>query len=102
MAGSDFDDNGENLWIANSFVNSPLSVYTKDGEWKSFYCGSLAVDQLCTDLIFDHIYGYIWMVIKGVGVLVYDYNQTPLDESDDQYQIIGTGSGSGSLPSSYV
>ena len=80
----------------------PLSVYTKDGEWKSFYCGSLAVDQLCTDLIFDHIYGYIWMVIKGVGVLVYDYNQTPLDESDDQYQIIGTGSGSGSLPSSYV
>jgi len=42
------------------------------------------------------------MVIKGVGVLVYDYKQTPLDETDDEYKIIGTGSGSGSLPSSYV
>ena len=101
VAGSAFD-NGENLWVSNSFTNSPLSVYTKEGEWKSFYCGSLAVDQLCTDLVFDHVYGYIWMVIKGVGVLVYDYNQTPLDETDDEYKIIGTGSGSGSLPSSYV
>jgi hypothetical protein len=42
------------------------------------------------------------MVIKGIGILVYDFNQTPLDESDDQYKIIGTSAGSGSLPSSYV
>ena len=88
--------------MANSFVTSPLSVQTPEGVWKSFYCGSLASNQLCTDLIVDNQYGYIWMIIKGVGILVYDFNQTPLDESDDQYKIIGTSSGSGSLPSSYV
>ena len=42
------------------------------------------------------------MVVRGVGILVYDYNQTPLDESDDQYKYVTTSSGSGSLPSSYV
>ena len=42
------------------------------------------------------------MVVKGVGILVYDYNQTPLDESDDQFKIIGTSEGFGALPSSFV
>jgi ligand-binding sensor domain-containing protein len=101
VAGASYD-NLDNLWVANSFVTSPLSVQTPEGVWKSFYCGSLASNQLCTDLIVDNQYGYIWMIIKGVGILVYDFNQTPLDESDDQYKIIGTSSGSGSLPSSYV
>ena len=101
VAGASYD-NLDNLWVAHSFVTSPLSVQTPEGVWKSFYCGSLASNQLCTDLIVDNQYGYIWMIIKGVGILVYDFNQTPLDESDDQYKIIGTSSGSGSLPSSYV
>ena len=101
VAGTCYD-NLENLWVANSFVTSPLSVKTPDGVWKSFYCGALASNQLCTDLVVDNQYGYIWMVIKGVGILVYDFNFTPLDESDDQYKIIGTSAGSGSLPSSYV
>tara|TARA_B100000780_G_scaffold191747_1_gene135067 strand:- start:2519 stop:4084 length:1566 start_codon:yes stop_codon:yes gene_type:complete len=101
VAGSCYD-NLENLWVANSFVTSPLSVKTQDGVWESFYCGPLASNQLCTDLIVDNQYGYIWMIVKGVGILVYDFNQTPLDVSDDQYKIIGTSSGSGSLPSSYV
>ena len=101
VAGTCYDDL-ENLWVANSFVTSPLSVKTSDGVWKSFYCGALASNQLCTDLVVDNQYGYIWMVIKGVGILVYDFNFTPIDESDDQYKIIGTSAGSGSLPSSYV
>lgn len=101
VSSTDFDKEG-NLWIANPFTLSPLSVKTTDGEWKSFYCGSQASNSLCTDLIVDSYYGNIYMVIKGVGVLVYDFNQTPLDVNDDQYKIIGTGEGSGSLPSSQV
>ena len=101
VAGTDFDIEG-NLWVSNPFTDSPLSVMNKNGEWKSFYCGSLVTNNLCTDLVVDNQYGYIWMVVKGVGILVYDYNQTPMDETDDQYKIIGTASGTGSLPSSFV
>ena len=101
VAGTCFDNNG-NLWVANAFTTSPLSVKTIDGSWKSFYCGGVATNKLCTDLIIDEQYGFIWMAIKSVGILVYDFNQTPLDESDDQYKIIGSGSGTGSLPSTFV
>lgn len=101
VAGSSYDGFG-NLWVANSFTTSPLSVKTADGDWQSFYCGALAADKLCTDLIIDNQYGYIWMVVKDVGIVVYNYNFTPLDSSDDEYKILGTSSGSGSLPSSNV
>ena len=101
VAGSSYDGFGH-LWVANSFTTSPLSVKTADGDWQSFYCGALAADKLCTDLIIDNQYGYIWMVVKDVGIVVYNYNFTPLDSSDDEYKILGTSSGSGSLPSSNV
>ena len=101
VAGTCYDNMG-NLWIANSFTTSPLSVKTNEGEWQSFYCGPLAADKLCTDIIVDDQYGYVWMIVKDVGLVVYDYNQTLFDLSDDQYKIIGTSSGSGSLPSGNV
>ena len=101
VAGTCFDNNG-NLWVSNSFTSAPLSVKTIDGSWKSFYCGGALTNKLCTDLIIDEQYGFIWMAIKSVGILVYDFNQTPLDESDDQYKIIGSGNGTGSLPSTFV
>ena len=65
VAGSNYDSFG-NLWVANSFTTSPLSVKTADGDWQSFYCGPLAADKLCTDLIIDNQYGYIWMVVKDI------------------------------------
>ena len=101
VAGTSYDDLG-NLWMANPFTTSPLSVRTIDNQWQSFYCGPLAVNQLCTDLIVDNQYGYVWMVVKDVGLVVYDYNNTPLDSSDDQYKILTTSSGSGALPTSNV
>ena len=26
----------------------------------------------------DKQYGYVWMIVKGIGLVVYDFNQTPL------------------------
>ncbi len=101
VAGGDFDEQ-DNLWLANSFVSEPLSVLTPSGEWQSFFCGSAASDQLCTDLIVDKDYGYIWMVVNQVGLVVYNYKQTPLDPSDDEYTILNTGIGSGALPSTFI
>jgi ligand-binding sensor domain-containing protein len=101
VAGGNFDLQG-NLWVANSFVGEPLSVLTPNGEWASFFCGSATTNQLCTDLIVDKNYGYIWMIVNQVGIVVYNYNQTPLDPSDDEYTILNTGVGSGALPSTFV
>ena len=39
---------------------------------------------------------------KRIGLVVYDFNQTPLDDSDDEYAFVTTSNGNGSLPSSYV
>lgn len=101
VAGGDFDQQG-NLWIANSFVGEPLSVLTPSGEWVSFFCGSATSNQLCTDLIVDKNYGYIWMIVNQVGIVVYNFNQTPLDPSDDEFTILNTGIGSGALPSTFI
>ena len=101
IAATCYDNNG-NLWVSNSFVNEPLSVYTADGEWMSFNCGSFASNQLCTDILVDPNYGYVWMAIKSVGLLVYDFNQTPTDISDDQYRLLTTSEGQGNLPNNVV
>ena len=42
VAGSCYD-NLENLWVANSFVTSPLSVKTPEGVWKSFLLWSTRI-----------------------------------------------------------
>jgi len=101
VAGSTFDKDG-NFWVANSFVNEPLSVYTEDGTWMSFNCGTAASNMVCTDLMIDQNYGYIWMAVKNVGLLVYDFNDTPLDNSDDQYKLLVSGEGNGDLPSKVI
>lgn len=100
-SGSAFDEDG-NFWVANAFVNEPLSLYTVDGTWKSFVCTAEMKGGICTDLYIDKTNGYIWMAAKGGGVMVYDNNKTPLDETDDQFKTLTTQQGSGDLPSDIV
>lgn len=97
-SGSAFDKNG-NFWVANAFVNEPLSLYTPDGTWKSFVCTPQMKGGICTELYIDKTNGYIWMAAKGNGVMVYDNNQTPLDETDDRFYNLTTQEGNGALPS---
>lgn len=97
-SGSAFDEDG-NFWVANAFVNEPLSLYTPDGIWKSFICTPEMKGGIVTELYIDKTNGYIWMGAKGGGVMVYDNNNTPLDETDDQFKTLTTVEGSGALPS---
>ena len=100
VAESQVDNNGV-LWVANSFVGEPLSVFA-EGKWKSFYCGSSASDKVITDIYADQTYGYIWLAVKSTGLLVYNYNSTPLDESDDEYFMLTTSEGQGNIPNSII
>ena len=101
VAATCFDNSG-NLWVTNSFVANPLSVLTTDGEWMSFSCGSQASDALVTDIFIDNTMGYVWLSVKNTGIVVYDYNQTPTDPSDDSYRLLTTSVGQGGLPNSVV
>ena len=100
-AGSDFDNDG-NFWVSNSYSTHPLAVYTKEGIWKSFATLTLAKERVNSDLLVDKTNGYVWMTAKGAGIVVMNNNNTPLDETDDEYKWITTTEGAGNLPSDIV
>lgn len=102
VSAAKFDDDG-NIWAANSFVNEPLILITKSGEMKSFSIGSAGINQVITDLLVDNTNHQIWLTIRNKGVVVYDYNNTPEDPSDDKTPILLTNTeGLGNLPSIIV
>jgi len=94
-------DGDQNLWVANPFTNKPLSVLTSDGEWMSFNCGSELNNQLCIGIMVDQN-DDVWISFQNKGILVYDFNDTPLDASDDQYKLLTNSEGNGNLPSRIV
>jgi ligand-binding sensor domain-containing protein len=94
------DRNG-NVWIGNSGAPSLVKMINTAGEWKKFNIPvSSAVPK---KLMFDS-YGQLWIPIRSVsqGLLVWDYNNTPDDPTDDKSRILNTGKGNGGLPESVV
>jgi len=73
-------DSDNNLWISNFLALKPLVVYTKDKKWYNFKLinnaanvGEMEVDGN------DNI----WVKIVNAGVIVYNYNGTINDPTDD-------------------
>lgn len=95
-------DNDENVWIVNSRTNKPLVVKTKEGEWKSFDCGPNMKEVRFSELIVD-TRGYKWMVSPNSnGLIVYNDNNTPLDDTDDEFKQFTSSPGSGGLPNAQI
>jgi hypothetical protein len=88
-------DNEGNLWITNSHADEPLSVFTPEGEWRSFsFQGALGNNTLLTDVIIARD-GAKWMVRNRGGVAVFKEG----DSFDDyDVHVFGAGSGNGGLP----
>lgn len=101
VGAAQFDNDG-NIWLANSFVNNPLVLLANSGEMASFNVGSAGINQVITDLLVDNTNHQIWMAIRNKGVVVYDYNDTPIDNTDDQILFLSDGEGAGNLPSTNV
>lgn len=101
ISAAQFDKDG-NIWAANSFTDKPLILITPDGNSLDFSVGSGGINQVITDLKVHHDYGQIWMTVRGQGVIVYDYNFTPEDPTDDTYKLLSDAEGLGSLPSTNV
>lgn len=83
VAGLAMDKNGD-LWISNFGAPKPISVFTKEGTWKSFNVSS---NLDLRDVTIDEN-GVKWFIIDREGVLVYDDNGTLQDETDDRQRIL--------------
>jgi len=95
-----FDDEG-NLWVINSRSDSPICLKTPSGVWKSFTCSELNNTTRITNSVMNDA-AVFWAAAPKTGVFVYNTNQTPEDESDDQCQLLTTTLGDGGLPTANV
>ena len=78
-------DRDQNLWISNFGAPQPISIFTKNGEWKAFNVDS---GKDLRDIVIDHN-GYKWVIIDrdAEGLLVFDEG-ADLNSSADDQQII--------------
>jgi ligand-binding sensor domain-containing protein len=106
IGGICYDANG-NMWVSNSGVSTSLNVRKADGTWKAFDITSPQVTPANAeaDIVIDQS-NQIWMVLprglNGVGLLVYNYNGTIDNTSDDQMIALSNATGNGALASNNV
>ncbi len=100
VAGLAFDAEGD-LWVTNSNCNSPVSVRTAGGGWRSFSPGAvLNNNTLLGDVLPSRENRLKWIIRpRGNGLLVFNDNGTLSEPGDDQYKVLNTAEGSGKLPS---
>lgn len=97
-----YDEQG-NLWGANSQVNNPLFVKKNNGEWASFEFNSVNTTNIhLGNFLIDDV-GQKWVIVpQGIGLVVYNDNNTIDNVNDDQDKLINGALGSGNLPSTSV
>ncbi len=92
-------DEDENLWMLNNIVTKPLVLRSADGSWHSFDIG---FNKPKTNQLIQLENGFLVGIITDNGILVYDYNDTPEDSSDDRYINLNSNPQQGAFPSSQV
>lgn len=97
-----YDEEG-NLWGANSQVNNPLFVKKNNGEWASFGFSSVNTTNVhLGNFLIDDV-GQKWVILpQGIGLVVYNDNNTIDNVNDDQDKVISGALGSGNLPSTSI
>jgi len=100
IAGLSYDKNG-NLWLINSFSESPLKVLKNDKTWGTMNLPSTVSDVLISHLIIDN-QNNKWIIAPSVGIVAFKDNETIDDLSDDAYKLINNGDNTGALPSNDV
>ena len=94
-------DESGNLWVLNGYTNTPLNVYTKEGDWYAYDSGNAAENKFSKKLTVDYN-GNSWFSIDGSGLFGYNANETFADISDDKKINLNNGEVSGALPSNTV
>lgn len=90
-------DNNNNVWVTNTISNKPLHVLKSDGTWKGFSLNGITNTVFIGRLVIDD-FGKKWIQLpKGLGIYVYDDNNTIDDVSDDKQQLLNETIGKGGL-----
>ncbi len=101
ISGMYYDDQHD-LWVANTGARNILSVLKNDGNWKSFYLGNSLSGIDVASLMVD-AYNQIWIRKRNNGMLiVYSFNNTIDDASDDRVKVLNSSRGNGDIPGSTV
>ncbi len=101
VSGLDFDSH-HNLWVANSGATRLLSVMKANGKWASFNLGpglgGIDVGGLMVDKNNN-----IWIKKRNNGmVIVYNYQGTVDNPSDDEVKVLNASRGNGNIQGSTV
>lgn len=96
----EYDESG-NLWVLNGFTDSPLNVYTAEGNWYAFETGLASKNKFGKKLVIDYN-GNKWFSMDGAGLFAYNDNETIANPSDDAFKNINSGEFTGGLPSNTV
>ena len=88
---------------ANSQVNNPLFVRKNNGDWHSFmFTSTNTTNTHLGDIVIDDL-GQKWVIVPGgIGLVVYNDNNTIENAQDDKDRILNSGLGTGNLPSTSV
>ena len=90
-------DQYDNLWLGDCGATKPIKMLAPDGTRKAFQVPySIAVPK---KMVIDD-YGQFWIPIRSNsdGLLVWSYNGTIDDLTDDQSRLLLSGTGHGGLP----
>jgi len=94
-------DQNENLWMLNSYTNTPLKMLSKSGKWYLFETGGATKKVFNRKLIIDNKDNK-WFTVSGTGIVGFSDGGTLDDASDDFFRVVNDGLTSGSLPSKEV
>jgi len=100
VASVDFDNEG-NLWFTAVHSEYPLHVRKTDGTFQKFSFNSKISAEDIVVKVFAASNNFIWVLVRGGGILVLDTKGTISDTSDDQHKLLKSIEGQGALPSEY-
>ena len=101
VGGVDFDLDA-NLWFTNAYTSRCIQVLKNNGTFKSFnFSPAITNQDVIADVMASQA-GFIWTIVPGKGILVFNPNETIDNTGDDSYKILNDQTGQGGLPTKDV
>lgn len=99
IAGIDVDKQ-KNIWISNAKVTFQLHAKTPNNQWYRFYLGNYLLPKDPVSKVLAHSNSpLIWTLVPKKGnIIIYDYNNTLADTTDDNTLMLDHSLTNGNIP----